>query len=347
MPLDSSNPPASRPVEALIAFCQHKDGCEKKPRGFEFRSNGCKRCYGTGSVPADDCDDCADCQMTCPDCQGRQPERLCTCGLEAALLAARATPAETVKTMTEAEIRREVHDKISVARGGEDYSARMARAQAEDFLVQMVLDAQRATLAERLEMSDVKRTSAQDVYGNDQAPAAAVTGVCHYCGQSERQRTAGDADERTDCCSYGRHFTSDSGAENGWEVAAVPAEGSAPQDRKSCPCQFLPPCKPSCTCANPILSGGCQRCCKYGSHDQQRRAAEAMVAREVAHAEGIAPQEIQRYQAVYKSGISVAKAPPEKNSDSYCQIWPAAAGEWVRWSDVATLLRSGRRRGRI
>lgn len=43
---------------------------------------------------------------------------------------------------------------------------------------------------------------------------------------------------------------------------------------KSCPCMWLEPCKPTCTCANPMMSGGCDRCASYGSIDQRVKAAE-------------------------------------------------------------------------
>ncbi len=41
-----------------------------------------------------------------------------------------------------------------------------------------------------------------------------------------------------------------------------------------CPCLYTEPCRSSCTCANPGLSGGCGRCAKYGSNKQQKAAAE-------------------------------------------------------------------------
>ena len=42
-----------------------------------------------------------------------------------------------------------------------------------------------------------------------------------------------------------------------------------------CPCQILEnfPCKDSCTCHNPVMSGGCSRCCTYGSKEQQIQSA--------------------------------------------------------------------------
>lgn len=46
--------------------------------------------------------------------------------------------------------------------------------------------------------------------------------------------------------------------------------------RGSCPCQFTTPCKPRCTCINPVSSVGCSRCCTYGSAEQQVARAEKL-----------------------------------------------------------------------
>ena len=53
--------------------------------------------------------------------------------------------------------------------------------------------------------------------------------------------------------------------------------------RSSCPCQYvelIEPCGPHCSCANPVMSGGCSRCCRYGSKKQRMVMAQAIVARE-------------------------------------------------------------------
>lgn len=36
-----------------------------------------------------------------------------------------------------------------------------------------------------------------------------------------------------------------------------------------CPCEHVEPCHPHCTCARSFMSHGCQRCCRYGSPEQQ------------------------------------------------------------------------------
>lgn len=48
-------------------------------------------------------------------------------------------------------------------------------------------------------------------------------------------------------------------------------------ERLSCPCCYeeVEPCQYSCSCANPIMSGGCARCCSYGSYKQ--RADKAII----------------------------------------------------------------------
>lgn len=50
--------------------------------------------------------------------------------------------------------------------------------------------------------------------------------------------------------------------------------------RKTCPCEFGNPCSSNCTCANSFMSGGCQRCCKYGSEEQQANAARRLLEQE-------------------------------------------------------------------
>lgn len=53
------------------------------------------------------------------------------------------------------------------------------------------------------------------------------------------------------------------------------------EQRKTCACEFGNPCKSTCTCANPFMSGGCQRCCKYGSKEQQEGMANALARNEL------------------------------------------------------------------
>lgn len=50
---------------------------------------------------------------------------------------------------------------------------------------------------------------------------------------------------------------------------------------RSCPCEWLPEseCRLSCSCANPIMSGGCDRCTKYGSNEQRLRNALNIIKR--------------------------------------------------------------------
>lgn len=47
--------------------------------------------------------------------------------------------------------------------------------------------------------------------------------------------------------------------------------------RRSCPCTRATPCKSLCSCAHPEASGGCERCCRYGSEEQRQKNAEEIV----------------------------------------------------------------------
>lgn len=46
----------------------------------------------------------------------------------------------------------------------------------------------------------------------------------------------------------------------------------------TCACELARPCQEMCSCAEPFMSGGCQRCATYGSQEQQLLAAEAIAA---------------------------------------------------------------------
>ena len=48
--------------------------------------------------------------------------------------------------------------------------------------------------------------------------------------------------------------------------------------RGGCPCEHVTPCHKDCTCVQPYSSRGCTQCCNYGSPEQQRTAAERLVA---------------------------------------------------------------------
>lgn len=47
---------------------------------------------------------------------------------------------------------------------------------------------------------------------------------------------------------------------------------------KSCPCEFeeVAPCTKKCSCGYPGLTGGCSRCCKYGSTEQRAEHAKEL-----------------------------------------------------------------------
>jgi hypothetical protein len=42
----------------------------------------------------------------------------------------------------------------------------------------------------------------------------------------------------------------------------------------SCPCKYTTPCSPTCSCGDPLQSGGCRYCCSYGSFKQRKENAK-------------------------------------------------------------------------
>lgn len=58
------------------------------------------------------------------------------------------------------------------------------------------------------------------------------------------------------------------------EPSDVPSAGEGQEHiLRSCPCLYVEPCSYACTCANPTMSGGCDRCCSYGSFRQRLMSA--------------------------------------------------------------------------
>src|SRR6185369_8954853 len=54
------------------------------------------------------------------------------------------------------------------------------------------------------------------------------------------------------------------------DAARAALRAELAQARAACPCKHTTPCSDACSCANPVMSGGCERCCAYGSEEQQR-----------------------------------------------------------------------------
>lgn len=52
------------------------------------------------------------------------------------------------------------------------------------------------------------------------------------------------------------------------------------QPSDGCPCtvEGIEPCRSTCSCAHPYMSGGCSRCAKYGSLEQRQSHARHIAA---------------------------------------------------------------------
>lgn len=77
------------------------------------------------------------------------------------------------------------------------------------------------------------------------------------------------------------------GEKDGWEKAVQFVQSPLLQEieilkarlafgHAICPCTLVEPCSPHCTCADPMMSGGCSRCCSYGSKEQQIESAKQL-----------------------------------------------------------------------
>ena len=52
---------------------------------------------------------------------------------------------------------------------------------------------------------------------------------------------------------------------------------------RGCPCLYVEPCSYACTCAHPTMSGGCERCCRYGNVEQRFHAAQRLAGERSVH----------------------------------------------------------------
>ena len=52
------------------------------------------------------------------------------------------------------------------------------------------------------------------------------------------------------------------------------------EQRYGCPCLYVDPCSPACSCAHRGMSGGCERCCRYGSQEQRQAQAKRLAERD-------------------------------------------------------------------
>jgi len=87
---------------------------------------------------------------------------------------------------------------------------------------------------------------------------------------AENARLRGDNRKLDDALIAERQYNGEAVAEN--------ARLRGEMERRACPCLHTTPCHPDCTCANPLMSRGCERCCTYGSPEQQKAAAERLAA---------------------------------------------------------------------
>lgn len=97
------------------------------------------------------------------------------------------------------------------------------------------------------------------------------------------------------------------------------------EQRKSCPCEFNNPCTPHCSCARPFMSGGCRRCCKYGSKEQQAGMAKYLLAQEDAFNKAIeALSAISKIGSLISDGRLIAKTGKDSDAAYRGQMYVSA-----------------------
>lgn len=90
--------------------------------------------------------------------------------------------------------------------------------------------------------------------------------------------------------------------------AAVAREPIVVDDGAVCPCSLVEPCSDQCSCANPLGSGGCARCCTYGSYDQRTASARRLVGAE---------EELKRKDAALAFALQILASNRPVNASPY------------------------------
>jgi hypothetical protein len=88
-----------------------------------------------------------------------------------------------------------------------------------------------------------------------------------------------------------------------WFARAQQCTPSA-TERSGCPCtvEGIEPCSYACSCANPVMSGGCQRCALYGSLEQRQAAARRLIRsnRPADQTDGLAADFLRRTESTVR-----------------------------------------------
>ena len=62
-----------------------------------------------------------------------------------------------------------------------------------------------------------------------------------------------------------------------WDAVKKWHDETKEKKTSGCPCTLVDPCGKNCSCSNSLLSGGCTRCCSYGSLEQRKAMAQRIV----------------------------------------------------------------------
>lgn len=92
---------------------------------------------------------------------------------------------------------------------------------------------------------------------------------------------------------------------------------------EACPCLHIEPCGPRCTCAQPLSSVGCRRCCSYGSPEQQVDKAKHLA-------------DLDQYPTILIRDLGLSPtASAEEVRDRLKELWEVTgmALTLVRWWD--------------
>ena len=109
-------------------------------------------------------------------------------------------------------------------------------------------------------------------------PSTAEESIPELLARLEREHAPCEEDLGGIHASMGTHCGT---CEQSWrcDVARLVAHArSLEAAQGGSPCLIVEPCQRDCSCSNPVMSGGCGRCARYGSFEQRKAHAEYLAA---------------------------------------------------------------------
>jgi hypothetical protein len=95
------------------------------------------------------------------------------------------------------------------------------------------------------------------------------------------------------------------------------------QMTRGCPCLYVGACSYACSCVHPLMSGGCRRCCLYGSEEQRTSKAQNLAeVMDAAH---------RRWLKTFDEGVAGLRPTVTEVAWPACSLCRNGPGKYDGW----------------